>query len=85
MIPGGKPFTSLFDHVAQEESRKLKILCLHGYRQNEVTFREKLGAFRKLVGKRVDLVFFSSPVKVPLASEDEASLLKLQGVRSRVS
>ena len=57
----------------QEEGRKLKVLCLHGYRQNAVSFREKLGAFRKLVGKRVDLVFFSSPVKVPPSSEDEAS------------
>ena len=45
----------------QEEGKKLKVLCLHGYRQNEVTFREKLGSFRKLVGKRVELVFFSSP------------------------
>ena len=57
----------------QEDGKKLRILCLHGYRQNEVTFREKLGAFRKLVkGKRVDLVFFSSPVKVPPSSDDEA-------------
>ena len=51
----------------------MKVLCLHGYRQNAVSFREKLGAFRKLVGKRADLVFFSSPVKVPPSSEDEAS------------
>ena len=52
----------------------MRVLCLHGYRQNEVTFREKLGAFRKLVkeGKRLDLVFFSSPVKVPPSSDDEA-------------
>ena len=59
--------------VKKEEGRKLKVLCLHGYRQNGVTFREKLGAFRKLVGKHVDLFFFSSPVKVPPSTEDEVS------------
>jgi hypothetical protein len=26
--------------------RKLRILCIHGYRQNGKTFREKLGSFR---------------------------------------
>ena len=61
----------------QEEGRKLKVLCLHGYRQNEVTFREKLGAFRKLVGKRVELVFFSSPVKTEaLGDEGGLKILK---------
>ena len=29
-----------------EKKRKLRILCIHGYRQNGKTFREKLGSFR---------------------------------------
>ena len=32
---------------------KLKILCLHGYRQNEKAFREKSGGFRKICKKYV--------------------------------
>ena len=69
----GAPVTTTIKSVyEQEDGKKLRILCLHGYRQNEVTFREKLGAFRKMLGKRVDLVFFSSPVQVPPSSDDEA-------------
>ena len=28
--------------------RKLRLLCIHGYRQSAKTFREKLGSFRFL-------------------------------------
>ena len=50
---------------------KLKVLCLHGYRQNEKSFREKTGAFRKAVGKYVDLTFVNAPHEVkPLNSEE---------------
>ncbi|XP_041367617.1 esterase OVCA2-like [Gigantopelta aegis] len=49
----------------------LKILCLHGYRQNAQTFRERTGAFRKIVKKHAELVFFSAPnVVPPMAGED---------------
>ena len=30
--------------------KKLKLLCLHGYRQSGKAAREKLGSFRKAVG-----------------------------------
>ena len=43
----------------------LKVLCLHGYRQNELMFREKLGAFRKMVGKRLEMTFITAPHLVP--------------------
>lgn len=44
---------------------KLKILCLHGYRQNEHMFREKTGAMRKLLKGKVDFVFVSAPHVIP--------------------
>ncbi len=44
---------------------RLRILCVHGYRQNDQIFREKTGAFRKLVKAVVDFVFVSAPHVVP--------------------
>ena len=44
---------------------KLKVLCLHGYRQNETTFRERTGALRKLLKKHIDFVFISAPHEIP--------------------
>ena len=44
---------------------KLKILCLHGYRQNEHIFREKTGALRKLLKGKGDFVFVSAPHVIP--------------------
>ena len=35
--------------VAPAAPRKLKLLCLHGYRQSGKVAREKLGSFRKAV------------------------------------
>ena len=46
---------------------KLKILCLHGYRQNEHMFREKTGALRKLLKGKGDFVFVSAPHVIPEA------------------
>ncbi|TRY91642.1 hypothetical protein DNTS_022912 [Danionella cerebrum] len=48
----------------------LRVLCIHGYRQNGSSFREKTGALRKLLKKHVELVFISAPHKVP-AIEDQ--------------
>ncbi|XP_065920003.1 esterase OVCA2-like [Dysidea avara] len=44
---------------------KLRILCLHGYRQNEQTFRERTGALRKLLKSTADFVFISAPHVIP--------------------
>ncbi|XP_062572307.1 esterase OVCA2-like isoform X1 [Saccostrea cucullata] len=50
----------------------LKILCIHGYRQNDQTFRERTGAFRKIIKKFSDPVFISAPNLVPpLDKNDE--------------
>ncbi|AWO99829.1 putative ovarian cancer-associated 2 protein [Scophthalmus maximus] len=39
----------------------LRVLCVHGYRQNGGSFREKTGALRKLLKKQVELVYLSAP------------------------
>lgn len=44
---------------------KLKVLCLHGYRQNETTFKERTGALRKLLKRDVDFIFISAPHVIP--------------------
>jgi predicted esterase len=58
------------------ESKKgnaaLKILMLHGYRQNESAFRERTGGLRKSLKSHVEFVFCESPHTVP-RQEDEAS------------
>lgn len=42
----------------------LRVLCIHGYRQNSSSFREKTGALRKLLKKQVELVYLSAPHSV---------------------
>lgn len=44
---------------------KLRILCLHGYRQNEQSFREKTGGLRKLIKREAEFVFTSAPHVIP--------------------
>nr|XP_046267541.1 esterase OVCA2 isoform X2 [Scatophagus argus] len=48
----------------------LRILCIHGYRQNGSSFREKTGALRKLLKKQVELVYLSAPHSVQQAGND---------------
>lgn len=52
---------------------KLKILCLHGYRQNDHVFREKTGALRKLIKGKADFVFVSAPHVIPEAENLQRS------------
>jgi len=52
-------------------ARKLRILCIHGYRQNGKTFRDKLGSFRKLVGKQAELEFVTAPHNIPSDNPEE--------------
>ncbi|KAF8571021.1 hypothetical protein P879_01588 [Paragonimus westermani] len=40
---------------------KLKLLCLHGYRQTGESFREKTGAFRKFMKKHCEFEFLTAP------------------------
>ncbi|KAL5007024.1 hypothetical protein ScPMuIL_015830 [Solemya velum] len=46
-------------------SKELRILCLHGYRQNSQSFRERTGAFRKITKKYANFVFISAPNRIP--------------------
>uniref|UniRef100_A0A915CYH0 Serine hydrolase FSH domain-containing protein n=1 Tax=Ditylenchus dipsaci TaxID=166011 RepID=A0A915CYH0_9BILA len=47
---------------ANQKRRKLRVLCLHGYRQNATTFREKTGALRKAMKSRLEFEFLSAPL-----------------------
>ena len=58
---------------------KLKVLCIHGYRQNEASFRERTGALRKLLKKQVDFVFLSAPQVIP----EPANLARPEGEQER--
>ncbi|XP_078539746.1 esterase OVCA2 [Lissotriton helveticus] len=42
----------------------LRVLCLHGYRQNERTFRERAGALRKVLRNRAELIGVSASLRV---------------------
>lgn len=49
---------------------RLRILCLHGYRQNDVLFREKTGGLRKQLKKYADFEFINAPLLANVASEE---------------
>ena len=58
---------------------KLRVLCIHGYRQNEKTFRERSGGFRKLFKKQIDFIFLSSPHEI----HEEVNLARPEEERER--
>ncbi|XP_065837208.1 esterase OVCA2-like [Oscarella lobularis] len=51
-------------HTPVMSDKKVRLLCLHGYRQSDTTFREKIGSFRKGLRKLIDPVFISAPHKI---------------------
>lgn len=53
---------------------RLRILCLHGYRQNEELFREKTGSLRKQFKKYADLVYISAPLVPNVESEERGDV-----------
>lgn len=57
------------DFCNQNFSKKLKILALHGYRQNAPTFKGKTGSFRKIVNKSVEFTYVTAPHKVLLVHD----------------
>ncbi|XP_065089862.1 esterase AAEL000016 [Ochlerotatus camptorhynchus] len=54
-----------------EQDSKLKILALHGYRQNGDGFKSKLGSFRKFINKHAELVFVTAPHIAPPLPDSE--------------
>uniref|UniRef100_A0A069DPH8 Putative phospholipase/carboxyhydrolase n=1 Tax=Panstrongylus megistus TaxID=65343 RepID=A0A069DPH8_9HEMI len=53
------------------EKKKLKVLCLHGFRQNKDTFKQKLGFLRKMLKSYADFVFMDAPHTLTASSNDE--------------
>lgn len=52
-------------------SKKLKILCIHGYRQSADTFRKKTGSLRKILKSRAELTYITAPNLIEKTEEGE--------------
>ncbi|XP_071958103.1 esterase OVCA2-like isoform X2 [Antedon mediterranea] len=48
----------------------LKILCVHGYRQNAKAFREKTGSLRKALKRQAEFVYIDAPNTIPVPDEE---------------
>ncbi|KAL7730008.1 hypothetical protein ACLKA6_009302 [Drosophila palustris] len=69
---GGSGGASTSSASKVEITEKVRVLCLHGYRQDADSFKNKLGSFRKFAGKYADFVFISAPhVAAPLEPNAE--------------
>ncbi|CAO1439894.1 unnamed protein product [Diamesa tonsa] len=44
-----------------QEADKMNILCLHGYRQNSVSFKNKTGSLRKLLKNYANFTYLEAP------------------------
>eukprot|EP00941_MAST-03F_sp_MAST-3F-sp1_P000533 g533.t1 len=66
-VPNTKPkkTTSEKPKKMKQASRKLRILCLHGYGQNLEGFRKKTGALRKFVKSHAEFSFFEAKTPLP--------------------
>lgn len=61
-----------FAAVRMASSEKLKLLCIHGYRQNADTFRAKTGSLRKTLKRYIDTVYITAPNVVKPQEHDES-------------
>jgi len=53
-------------------TKKFNILCLHGYRQNGETFKNKIGSFRKILKPYAEFSFIDAPhLAKKILPEDE--------------
>lgn len=64
--------------------QKLKILMLHGYRQNAEVFKAKTGSFRKILHKLVEFTYITAPHKV-LTAPDNFEEINSSGVEPDIS
>jgi len=55
------------------DAKPLKVLCIHGYRQNSKMFKEKTGALRKMLKKYIDCDFITAPYLVPPGNQGSAA------------
>lgn len=44
---------------------KIRVMCLHGYRQTGNSFKSKIGSFRKFLNKYVEFEFITAPHIAP--------------------
>jgi len=54
--------------------KPVRLLCLHGYKQNGDVFRKKTGAFRKLLKKTAEYHFITAPHLIPQTEGGEENL-----------
>ncbi|RTG86389.1 uncharacterized protein DC041_0005487 [Schistosoma bovis] len=62
----------------------LKVLCLHGYRQNSDVFREKTGGLRKSLKKFCEFKFISAPNVIECSSNAQESSTYDAGFRESI-
>jgi predicted esterase len=59
---------------AMDSNKKLlRILMLHGYKQNESLFKDRTGSLRKLFKGRAELVYCEAPHEIPKTDESATS------------
>ena len=51
--------------AASAASKKLRILCLHGYKQYDTQFKNRTNALRKSLKKVADFHYVTAPHKIP--------------------
>jgi hypothetical protein len=56
------------------QARKLRVLCLHGFRQNASSFRGRLSALRKKLKHIADMIFIDAPHELPFLYQKHQSL-----------
>lgn len=51
------------------DQQKLRVLAIHGYRQNGDVFHQKTGSFRKMVHKWAQFTYITAPHKVVMVDD----------------
>lgn len=75
--PGSSKAVAVAKELPPLPGKPFRILCLHGYRQNGNSFKGKLGAFRSLTAKYLDMTFITAPNHVlPLSADDINQVLR---------
>ncbi|KAJ3333468.1 Ovarian cancer-associated protein 2 [Blyttiomyces sp. JEL0837] len=70
--------------MAASTPSKLRILCLHGYTQNEAAFRKRTAVLRKDLEPYADLIYVSAPYIVPMTEEEgKADAIRYQSFLAR--
>lgn len=61
--------------IGTESGAKLRLLCLHGYRQDALTFRSKIGSLRKAMKNRADFIFIDGPYPIKETENGETEVV----------